>query len=176
MVRRREGRMEIEEMKDSAEVERERESQPHEWGERRFNPASSKYRAPQSHFKTCRDIFIHDTQTLTNTHTHTDLKKYWLCLQFSCFFFFFFCLSLSPSLSINAFETLRCNIELIWTSPGGAVHENANVRTTGSDATRTDRAGHCLRGGTDSGWLMTFLSCGWRGAGGTRTSEGEEEE
>ncbi len=68
--------MKIEEMKDSAEVERERkrerESQPHEWGESRFKQASSKYRAPQSHFKTCRDIFIHHTQIHTNTHR--DLK------------------------------------------------------------------------------------------------------
>lgn len=39
--------MKIEEMK---EVERERESQPHEWVR---VDSTSKYRAPQSHFKTC---------------------------------------------------------------------------------------------------------------------------
>ena len=65
----RERRMKIEEMKDSAEGEREGESQPHEWGERRFNQASSKYRAPQSHFKTCRDIFILHTQIHTDAHS-----------------------------------------------------------------------------------------------------------
>lgn len=79
----REGEREREENEDrgnerlSRSRERERESQPHEWGERRFNQASSKYRAPQSHFKTCRDIFIH------NTHTQT-LRAVFLFVSASC--------------------------------------------------------------------------------------------
>lgn len=72
--------MKIQEMNDSAETEieservSERERQPHEWGKWRFNQTSSKCRTPQSHFKTCTDIFIHHIQTLTaNT---VDLKTH----------------------------------------------------------------------------------------------------
>lgn len=47
---------------------RVRESRPHEWAERRLKSASYKYGAPQSHFKTCRDVFLHHTHTHTHAH------------------------------------------------------------------------------------------------------------
>lgn len=46
---------------DREKEERGRESEPHEW--------SFKYRAPQSHFKTCVDIFIHSSETHSAVHT-----------------------------------------------------------------------------------------------------------